>query len=121
MKKIALLIVVVMLFGCCLTLASCSEESKEPTPVEEAKECVELTMMLDLMFMTLSGSSIQYVDCTFPTVRDLGNNNFKMSGTVRVRDQYGNFHEGTYDAVVEYDAEDDEYDAEIDYGTFRRQ
>ena len=125
MKKIALLLVFVMIFGCCLSLTSCGDMSggkgSEKTMEEAARDTAKYQMAAEMNLMTLGGSSITFVSCTFGTTRDLGNNNFKVSGTVKVRDQYGNFHVANYDADVEYDADYDDWDAEIDYGTFKRQ
>ena len=125
MKKIALLLVFVMIFGCCFALSSCGnnsdDNSSEKTMEDEARDTVKYQMMAEMNFMTLGGSSITFVSCTYGTTRDLGNNNFKVSGTVKVRDQYGNFHVANYDADVEYDADYDDWDAEIDYGTFKKQ
>ena len=125
MKKIALLLVFVMIFGCCFALTSCGDKSdekgSEKTMEEEARDTVKFQMMAEMNFMTLGGSSITFVSCTYGTTKDLGNNNFKVSGTVKVRDQYGNFHVANYDADVEYDADYDDWDADIDYGTFKKQ
>ena len=125
MKKIALLLVFVMLFGCCFALSSCKNNSddkgSEKTMEEEAQDTARYQMMAEMNLMTLGGSSITFVSCTYGTTRDLGNNTFKVSGTVKVRDQYGNFHVANYDADVEYDADYDDWDAEINYGTFKKQ
>lgn len=125
MKKIALLLVFVMLFGCCFALSSCDintdTSSAEKTLEEQAQDAAKYQMMADMIFMTLGDSTISFVDCTYGTTRELGNNEFKVSGTVKVRDQYGNFHVGNYDAIVEYDAEYDDWDAEIEYGRFTKQ
>lgn len=124
MKKIALLLVVVMLFGCCFAMSSCGnseDDSSAKTPEEEAQDTVKYQMMAEMNFMTLGGSSITFVSCTYGTTRDLGDNNYKVSGTVKVRDQYGNFHVANYDAEVEYDADYDDWDAEIEYGSFKKQ
>ena len=124
MKKIALLLVFVMILGSCFALASCgknSDDTSAKTPKEEAQDYVKATMATEMVFMTLGGSSISFVSCTYGTTKDLGNNKYKISGTVKVRDQYGNFHVANYDAEAEYDAEYDDWDAEIDYGTFKKQ
>ena len=125
MKKIALLLAVIMIFGCCFALSSCDDTSddsiSEKTPEEEAQDAVKFQMMAEMNWMTLGGASITFTNCTYGTTRDLGNNNYKVSGTVKVRDQYGNYHVANYDAEVEYDADYDDWDAEIDYGTFKKQ
>ena len=125
MKKIALLLVFVMIFGCCFALSSCGNNSNdgsyEKTPKEEAQDFVMYQMMAEMNWMTLGGSTISFTSCTYGTTRDLGNNKYKISGTVKVRDQYGNFHVANYDAEVEYDADTDDWDAEIDYGSFKKQ
>lgn len=125
MKKIALLLVFVMIFGCCFALSSCGSNSNDnssvKTPEEEAEDAVKFKMMAEMNWMTLGGSSISFVSCTYGTTKNLGNNQYKISGTVKVRDQYGNFHVANYDAEVEYDADSDDWDTEIDYGTFKKQ
>lgn len=126
MKKIALLLAIIMIFGCCFVMSSCgnnssNNSSSEKTPKEEAQDAVKYQMMAEMNFMTLGGSTISFVSCTYGTTRELGNNQYKVSGTVKVRDQYGNFHIANYDAEVEYDADYDDWDAEIDYGSFRKQ
>ena len=125
MKKIALLLVFVMIFGCCLALTSCGSDSNNDSsaksPEEEAEDAVKYQMMAEMNFMTLGGSTITFASCTYGTTKDLGNNQYKVSGTVKVRDQYGNFHVANYDAEVEYDADYDDWDVEIDYGTFKKQ
>ena len=125
MKKIAFLLAVLMIFGCCFAMISCDKDTDdsadEKTPEEEAQDAVKFQMMAEMNFMTLGGSSITFVSCTYGTTKDLGDNNFKVSGTVKVRDQYGNFHVANYDAEVEYDADTDDYDAEIDYKSFVKQ
>ena len=125
MKKIALLLTVIMIFGCCCVLSSCGNNSDDGSsakkPEEEAQDTVKYQMMAEMNWMTLGGSSITFVSCTYGTTRDLGNGNYKVSGTVKVRDQYGNFHVANYDADVEHDADFDDWDAEIDYGSFKKQ
>ena len=125
MNKIALLLVFVMIFGCCFALSSCGNksdgDSSAKTPEQEAQDMVQSQMVVDMMWKTLGGATISFVDCTYGTTRNLGNNNYKISGTVRVRDQYGNFHVANYDAEAEYDAEYDNWDVEIDYGLFKKQ
>lgn len=125
MKKIALLLVLVMVFGCCFALSSCKNKSdnstSEKTMEEDACDAVKFQMMAEMNFMTLGGSSISFTDCTYGTVRDRGNNKFTVSGTVKVRDQYGNYHIANYDAEAEYDAEYDDWDVEIEYGLFKKQ
>lgn len=125
MKKIALLLVFVMIFGCCFALSSCgnnsNDESSAKSPKEEAQDAVKYQMMAEMNFKSLGGSSVTFVSCTYGTTKDLGNNQYKVSGTVKVRDQYGNFHVANYDAEVEYDADYDDWDAEIDYGLFKKQ
>ena len=125
MKKIALLLAVIMIFGCCFTLSSCGNDSDDSsyvkTPEEEAQDAVKYQMMAEMIWMTLGGSEISFIDCTYGTTRNLGNDNYKVSGTVKVRDQYGNYHVANYDAMVEYDAEYDDWDAEIEYGSFKKQ
>ena len=124
MKKIALLLAVVLLFGCCFAFASCDESSDNgslKTSKEKAQDTVRSQMMVEMPFKTLGGSSISFVSCTYGSTKELSNGNFKISGTVKVRDQYGNFHVANYDAEVEYDAATDDYDADIDYGSFKKQ
>ena len=96
-------------------------QTESKTPSEEAQDNVKYQMMVEMNWMTLGGSDITFVSCTYGTTRDLGNNCFKVSGTVKVRDQYGNFHVANYDADVEYDEEYDDWDADIEYGSFRKQ
>lgn len=125
MKKFALLLAVIMIVGSCFALSSCGNNSDDnnsiKTPEEEAQDTVKFQMMAEMNWMSLGGSSITFVSCTYGTTRDLGNDNYKVSGTVKVRDQYGNFHVANYDAEVEYDADTDDWDAEIDYGSFKKQ
>ena len=125
MKKIALLLVFVMILGGCFLITSCGKKDNgttlEKTPADEARDCVKFQMMAEMNWKTLGGATISFVSCTYGTTTDRGNNNFKISGTVKVRDQYGNFHVANYDALVEYDAKNDDYDAEIEYGTFKKQ
>jgi hypothetical protein len=130
MKKIALLLVFVMIFGCCFALSSCGNDSNDDSsvddssvksPKEEAQDTVKYQMMAEMNFKSLGGSSVTFISCTYGTTKDLGNNQYKVSGTVKVRDQYGNFHVANYDADVEYDVDLDDWDAEIEYGTFKKQ
>lgn len=125
MKKIALLLVFVMIFGCCFALSSCgnnsNDESSAKSPEEEAQDAVKYQMMAEMNFKSLGGSSITFVSCTYGTTKELGNNQYKVSGTVKVRDQYGNFHVANYDAEVECDPGSDDWDAEIEYGSFKKQ
>lgn len=125
MKKIALLLVFVMLFGCCFALSACGDKSENKsttkTPEEEAQDAVKYQMMAEMNFMTLGGSSITFHNCTYGTTKDRGNNHYLISGTVTVRDQYGNRHVANYDAEVEYDADRKDWDVEIEYGLFKKQ
>ena len=127
MKKIALLLVFVMILGCCFALSSCGDNSdkgsKEKTMEEKAQDKAEARMATDMALgMTLNGSEISFVSCTFATIKDLGNNNFKISGTVKARDQYGSFWVANYDTEVEYNSDSGEfYTPKINYGTFKKQ
>ena len=123
MKKIALLLAIVMALGCCFALSGCKDDSKsdstESTPVQEAKDCVKYQLMAECALSTLGGSEITFSDCTYATVKSLSGGDYKISGTVKVRDQYGNIHVANYDAEVEWSGND--YDADISIGSFRKQ
>ena len=137
MKRIALLLVFIMILGCCFALSSCgnngedsSSSAKTPeedssssakTPEEEAEDAVKFRMMAELKSLYLGGSTITFESCTYGTTKNLGSDQYRVSGTVKIRDQYGNFHVANYDAEVEYDADYDYWDAEIYYGTFEKQ
>ena len=127
MKKIALFLVFVMLFGCFFALSSCGDNSdngdKEKTMEEKAQEKVETRMRTDMALgMTLNGSEISFVSCTFATTKDLGNNNFKISGKVKARDQYGSVWVANYDTEVKYNSDSGSfYTPKINYGTFQKQ
>ena len=125
MKKISFLLAVVILLGCCFAITSCGNKNdnttSKKTPADEARDCVKFQMMAEMNWMTLGGATISFISCTYGTTTDRGNNNYKISGTVKVRDQYGNFHVANYDALVEYDEATKDYDAEIEYGTFKKQ
>ena len=122
MKKIAFVLAVVMLFGCCFVMSGCGDDSKgSKSQNDDIQDAVRYQIMADVARKSLSGSSISFISCTYATIKNLGNNQFKVSGKVTVRDQYGSMHVADYDAEVDYDADYDDYDAEIDYGTFRKQ
>ena len=128
MKKIALFLVFIMIFGCCFALTSCfgnsNDVKKEKTLEEKAQEKVEDAMgsRMSLGMTLTNGSKISFVSCTFATTTDLGNNNFEISGTVKVRDQYGSFWVANYDTEVKYNSDSgDYYYPTINYGTFYKQ
>lgn len=121
MKKIALLLAAVMLLGVCFSLSSCKNDSSTKSPKERAKDIVQTQMIIELKYKTLGGASINFLNCTYGTIKDLGSNNFKISGTVKVTDQYGNTHVANYDAEVIYTATTDKYAAKIEYGLFKKQ
>jgi len=123
MKKIALILAFIMLLGGCLCFASCDskDDSGTPSAKEEAQDCVKYQLMAELALSKLNGADISFTSCTYGTTKDLGDNNFKISGTVKVRDEFGNFHVANYSAEVEYDEADDDYDAEVSIGSFKKQ
>ncbi|MBR2465331.1 MAG: hypothetical protein IKB38_00150 [Clostridia bacterium] len=126
MKKIALLFSLIVILGCSTVLSGCytsnDSESYESTPEALAKEAVRGKIAAKLLSGSLGdGTHLRFSNCTFSTTTHLGNNNFKISGTVRARDDYGNFHTANYDAYVEYNAESDYYSADVSLGQFSRQ
>ena len=114
---VALAIALILLLG---GGESGGANSDVKTPKEEAQDSVRAEMVVEILFSTLGGAEISFVDCTFATSTSVGDD-FKFSGTVKVRDEYGNFHVANYSAYAEYDSTDGDYDAEVTFGTFRRQ
>jgi len=124
MKKIALLLAVLMLVSCCFVMVGCGDDddsSSEDSPKKAAQDAVKYQLMAEVTLSTLGGSDISFISCTYGSTKDLGDNNFKISGTVKVKDEYGNFHVANYTATVEYDAGSDDYDADVSIGTFKKQ
>ena len=137
MKNIALLLVFVMIFGCCLCLSSCegdsSENSNENTNKslkEQAQDAVKNRIIEDVDYMTLQNTSIIFVSCTYGTTQDLGDNKFKISGMFKVQKHplglnpiYGDINAvyiADYEAEAEYDTTYGDWEVKIDYGTFKR-
>ena len=61
-----------------------------------------------------------YRDSTLGRISSTGNNNFKITGTVTVSDDYGYLWVANYDAIVTYDSTTDNYNATYTLGTFSK-
>ena len=138
MKKIALLLVFVMIFGCCLCLSSCegdsSENSNENTNKslkEQAQDAVKNRIIEDVDYMTLQNIALTFVSCTYGTTQDLGDNKFKISGMFKVRknptppgfqtiQDITTVYIADYEAEAEYDTTYGDWEVKIDYGTFKK-
>ena len=122
-KALALLLAVAMMLTCCFVFVGCDtqEKPKEKTAEDKVKDAVQAELAVTMIVSTLGGAEISFVSCTYGTIKPLSNGDYKVSGTVRVRDAYGNFHVANYDADVEYDAEDDDYSADAELGSFKKQ
>lgn len=125
MRKIALLLAIAMLFVGSIALVSCSSDgddvSKSSKSAEDrAKDATHSKLALQIAVSTLNGSKISMSNCTYTTVKKLDNGNFKISGKVKVRDQYGDFHTANYDSDVTYDKTDDSYIASVKVGSFKK-
>ena len=84
----------------------------------EVKNKVRSKLAVEIMFSTFTdGREITFVDCTFPTVREVSYNKYYASGKVTVKDNYGDRHTANYEAYVYFygDTKEFEVDLEIDY------
>ena len=123
MKKISLLLAVIMILGCFVTLVGCQDKgsSSEKSNRAKAQDCVEGQLMLETVMSTLGGSKITYRSCTFASVNEQSNGDFKISGKVKVSDEYGDIWVANYSAVAEYEEYRDNYDADVEIGKFTKQ
>ena len=120
MKKIALLLSIILMFGSCLVMTSCESNTKTLTPLERAKESVELDFEAEYIAAKIvKGDGKTYQYCTFDTINDLGNNNYDFSGIVTIKDENGRYLRANYTAKVTYDAANDQYNASTKVGTFK--
>ena len=120
MKQIALLLSIIMLLGICLVMTSCGPNTKTLTPLERAKESVELDFTAKYIASKIvRGDGKTYYSCTFDTTNDLGNNNYEFTGIVTIKDEYGRYLRANYTAKVTYDAANDKYDASTNIGAFK--
>ena len=128
---IALLICGTMLISCCCCVPGSSSDSStsdfnndhsssnNKASVSEAKDAVKIHLGYYLSNATLNGLELRYVSCTYDSTRKTDDNTFIIKGTVTVRDEYGDLHIANYDATVEYDPENDDYDTDVQIGNFR--
>ena len=120
MKQIALLLSIIMLLGICLVMTSCEPNIKTLTPLERAKESVELDFEAEYIASKIvKGDGKTYQSCTFDTTNDLGNNNYEFTGTVTIKDENGRYLRANYTAKVTYDAANDKYNASTNVGAFK--
>ena len=132
MKNIALLLVFVMIFGCCLCLSSCegdSNENSNKSLKEQAQDAVKNKIIEDVDYMTLQNTALTFVSCTYGTTQDLGDNKFKISGMFKVQknpyrphtlQDMTDIYIADYEAEAEYDTTYGDWEVKIDYGTFKR-
>ena len=119
MKRFLCLLLIACM--CCCGFVGCElEDTKNETPEERAYECVRAELVTIPFRYTLNGSKIVYRDSTLGRISSTENNNFKITGTVTVSDDYGYLWVANYDALVTYDPAADDYNATYELGTFSR-
>jgi hypothetical protein len=104
-RALAILLIIVFCFSCCIFLPSCGESYEE---VKTSSDYIrdEIKYELKGRFYS-SGYSIQ----SFSTnISKDGDSRYEVSGTVTLKDSSGNTWKGSYDAVVRYYEDSDSYD-----------
>ncbi|MBQ1187414.1 MAG: hypothetical protein IIX54_07005 [Clostridia bacterium] len=109
------LFAIILLTICCLSLCACGGSVDNIETVEDkVMEAVQAQINARTVWRYggLPHAS-QFID-------EIGENKFKVTGEISVRDKNGDTYEGGYDAVVEYDPATDECVVDIDIDSLYR-
>lgn len=114
-KTIALLLTLAL----CFSLCACGVGNS----VAEEKS------LSDRAASAVKGQLMVYVSLTYETngvpsittyVKEIGTNEYQVTGKVTIRDNYGDTYTGKYDAVATYDVDTDDFDVDYDVGDLYR-
>lgn len=116
-KVLSLFLIIVFCFSFCITLLSCSESyEKIKTSDDYIRDEIKYSIK-----GTLYSSGYSMQSFTTNIFRD-GNNRYEVSGSVTLKDRYDNIWKGSYDAIVEYDPDSDNYSVRnFDMGNIYKQ
>ena len=104
-KTIAMMLVVIL----CMGLWACGPQEPEKTLPDRAGDEVRSQI---LFYVSISYEIVGLPNVT-SFVKEIGENEFQVTGKVTVRDNYGDSYTGKYDATAIYDPSTDDFD--VDY------
>lgn len=119
MKKIALFLSIIMLFGACVALNSCTDNSSAAASVEDnISDEVKYALMSKMALQNVtSGASLTYHNHTIK-IKETGKNTYSVSGTATAISK-GTKYTASYSGEVEYNPSTSDYDVDINVGKFR--
>ena len=107
MKKIALLLVLVMILGSCFALSSCwnGSNSTDNTVEKEIKSAIESAMVLQLIYINAGRTSenrlyLQQTTVTSRTPYDDNSEKYEVYGKQKFKDVYDTIYVATFVAEV---------------------
>lgn len=101
-KSISIILSIVL----CFSLCACSNNSGNTESVED-KIRTHVRTYLDLKVYMTYGVTSQSITCY---ISKDGENKYKVSGKITIRDKYGDPCSGKYDAIIWYDPETNDCD-----------
>ncbi len=109
-RAISLLLAFIM----CVSFCACETERSEDS--ESLSDRVASEVKAQIMFHV--GLSYEIVGAPRVTafVKEIGDNEFRVTGKVTIRDNYGDTYTGKYDATASYDEDSDNISVDYDIG-----
>ena len=120
MKKIALVLTVIMLFSCVIVFTACSNKSGATMEDKISEEVENALIAKIVVYNLINGKSYIYTKHTdsIKTVEE--GKKFTVKGTVYVLENgTGKTYSTSYSGSVEYDAEQNDFDSDVEIGNFR--
>lgn len=113
MKKLLALVMAILM---CLCLCAC-DPGTEAEDAKSPEETVESKVRSQIMAEIILTYDTEGVPTITSYVNQRGENTYEVTGKVTVKDKYGDYYTGKYDAEVEYDPETGYCDVDLDLGT----
>lgn len=114
MKRILVLLLAVLM---CVGLCACDESSGYQDEELSPEEAVEKAVRNQITAKIILSYETEGVPTITSYVNEAGENVYEVTGKVTVKDKYGDFYTGKYDAEVEYDPEIGNCDVDLELGT----
>ena len=121
MKKTALLLALIMLLTCGIVFTSCesSSSSSKSSIEDDISDEIKYTLMAKISaYDAIYGKSLVYSSHTTNVRTVEKNEKYTVSGTVYAMEK-GTKYSATYSGEVEYDAESDDFDFDIEVNSFK--
>jgi len=122
MKRIAILLAMIMLLGCGFVFVSCGDDesgTEELSAEDKAIQAVEFEIRAEVIKLsTFDGKDYTFSSFTQSSVSEISGG-YSIRGTAFIKNGAGKTLSASYSAIVEYDAEYDDYDVDLSLNSFR--